>query len=162
MKIILNERTEEHVKVFWNKTRDAEIQEMFPFSARSLEQALIQFSESRQADAASYGRVIYSDGAYIGDVWCYNIDQETERHAMLSIVIFEKCFWGRGIAAAALSMFVQQIFERFSIDRIGAFAFSDNQRSIGLLRKIGFVEIEAFVEAGRESKYLELERGMVL
>lgn len=155
MGIVLRTRTKEHVVIFWNKIHDEEIQRMFPATTESLEQALALSNESLLEDATSYGKVIYFDHEYIGDVWCYGIDP-SDKFAMLSVVIFAKVHWGKGIAAEATGIFVTEMFQRHNIERIGAFTFSSNHRSIGLLKKVGFSEIESLVEDGIESKYLEL------
>ncbi|WP_042678904.1 hypothetical protein [Anaerosalibacter massiliensis] len=88
MDIMLKTRTKDHVMTFWKKTQDEEIKRLFPFSIESLEKALILFEESLKADALSYGKVIYFKGKYIGDIWCYGIDETNEKIAILSIVEF--------------------------------------------------------------------------
>lgn len=155
MDITLKTRTRDHVIVFWEKTQDEEIKRLFPFGTGSLEEALQLFEGSQKDDAASYGKVICFEGKYIGDIWCYGIDESNERMAMLSIVIFEKQLWGKGIAEQAAKAFIREVFDKFRIKKIGAFAYSYNYGSIGLLRKLGFVEKESFTEDGVESKYFE-------
>jgi RimJ/RimL family protein N-acetyltransferase len=157
MDIILKRRTRDHVITFWEKTQDEEIRRLFPFSIESLEKALILFKESLREDALSYGKVIYFKGKYIGDIWCYNIDESDEKSAMISVVIFEKELWGKGIATEAANTFLKEIFDKFDIEKIGAFTYSNNYGSIGLLKKVGFSEIETFVEDGIESKYFEIQ-----
>lgn len=156
MDITLKERTREHVGTFWDKTQDEEIRRLFPFSIESLDEALILFEESLKECATSYGKVIYFHGKYIGDIWCYGIDESDEKMAMLSIVIFEKTLWGKGIAVKAVKSFIKEVFSKFDIEKIGAFTYTNNNRSIGLLKKTGFKEIETFVEDGIESKYFEI------
>lgn len=157
MNIALKTRTKDHVKIFWEKTQDEEIKSLFPFSIKSLEEAFILFEESLKKDALSYGKVIYSEGKYIGDIWCYGIDEHNEKMAMLSVVIFEKDLWGKGIAAEAAKAFIKEVFSKFAIEKLGAFIYSSNYRSKGLLEKVGFEEIEAFVENGVESMYFEMQ-----
>jgi RimJ/RimL family protein N-acetyltransferase len=77
--------------------------------------------------------------------------------AMLSIVIFEKELWGKGIANEATKTFIKEVFNKFDIEKIGAFTYSNNYGSKGLLKKVGFLEIETFVENGIESKYFEIK-----
>ncbi len=157
MDIMLKTRTKEHVMIFWNKTQDEEIKRLFSFSIESLEKALILFEESLKKDALSYGKVIYFGGNYIGDIWCYSIDESNEKMAMLSVVIFEKELWGKGIATEAAKTFIKEVFNKYNIEKIGAFTYSNNYGSIGLLKKVGFSEIETFVEDGIESKYFEIQ-----
>lgn len=65
---------------------------------------------------------------------------------MLSIVIFEKELWGKGIATEVTKVFVKEVFNKFDIEKIGAFTYSNNYRSIGLLEKVGFIKIEHFLK----------------
>lgn len=83
MDIILKKRTSDHIVVFWNKTQDEEIKTLFPINSESLEESLILFEESLKETASSYGKVIYFEGKYIGDIWCYSIDEKSEKMAML-------------------------------------------------------------------------------
>ena len=145
MGIILKTRTKDHVITFWEKTQDKEIRKLFPFSTESLEKALMLFEESLKGNALSYGKVIYFEGKYIGDIWCYGIDESNEKMAMLSVVIFEKELWGKGIATESTKAFVKEVFSEFDIEKIGAFTYSNNYGSIYLLKKAGFLEIETFI-----------------
>lgn len=144
MEIELRAREKWHVRVFWERSQDPEIKKFFPSGTESL-----------QEDATSYGRVIYYKGRYVGDIWCYCIQDKT---AMLSIVIFEKECWGQGIAAVVTRMFLHEIFAKYGLDRIGAFTYSANTRVIGLLEKVGFMEIDTFIEDGLKSNYFEIKR----
>jgi RimJ/RimL family protein N-acetyltransferase len=156
MGIMLKTRTKDHVITFWEKTQDEEIKKLFPFSIETLEKALILFQESLIENALSYGKVIYFEGKYIGDIWCYGIDESNEKMAMLSVVIFEKELWHKGIATESTKAFVKEVFNMFDIEKIGAYTYSNNYGSIGLLKKVGFFEIETFVEDGVESIYFEM------
>lgn len=158
MDIILRKRTSEHVVVFWNRTQDEEIKTLFPLNSESLEDSLILFEESLKETSSSYGKVIYFEGDYIGDIWCYSIDEDMGKTAMLSILIFEKKLWGRGIATEVTKKFIKEVFDKFNIEKIGAFIYPNNYASIGLMEKIGFVEGERFFEEGIESKYFETKK----
>ncbi|WP_461614964.1 GNAT family N-acetyltransferase [Clostridium sp. Marseille-QA1073] len=157
MDIMLKTRGKNHVVTFWEKTQDEEIKKLFPFSIKSLEEALRLFEESLKEDALSYGKVIYFEGKYIGDIWCYGIDENNEKMSMLSVVIFEKELWGKEIATEVTKAFVKEVFNKFNIEKVGAFTYSNNYRSIGLLEKVGFIKIETFVEDGIESIYFEIQ-----
>lgn len=153
--IRLEPRTAEHVKIYWERTQDEEIRTMFPMTGATLEQALSLFEQSSLPGASSYGRIILAEGRYIGDIWCYCIDEEKEKTAMLSILIFDKDFWHRGIGQRAIGLFLQEMFTKYRLDSIGAFTFADNGSSIHALEKCGFQKQEEFVEDGRASVYLE-------
>lgn len=158
MNATLGTRTKEHVRTFWEKTQDQEIQAMFPASIASLEEALTLFETSKRDDATSFGRIILDQNTYIGDIWCYGIDEKNEKMAMLSIVIFDKAYWGKGIASAMIPQFLDEIFERYHLETIGAFTYATNTRSIQALKKSGFHPVESFEENGVESVYLEFNR----
>ena len=68
MKIELRERTAGHVRVYFEQTQDEQIERMLPRSVESLEQALANFEATLLPGAASFGRTIYADGRYVGDV----------------------------------------------------------------------------------------------
>ena len=70
MKIELRERTAGHVRIYFEQTQDEQIERMLPRSVESLEQALANFEATLLPGAASFGRTIYADGRYVGDVWC--------------------------------------------------------------------------------------------
>ncbi len=158
MEIKLKNRTEEHVAVYWHKTQNQQIKEMLPSAADSLEKALSMFEESQKPYANSFGQVIYVDGQYVGDIWCYCIDEQEEKSAMLSFCVFEPSLWGKGIATNAIRKFLSMVFSRYHIEKMGAFTFADNVGSIKALQKAGFTIVEEFVEDGRASCYLECKR----
>ena len=80
-----------------------------------------------------------------------------------SSAIMEKCWnglppkerWGQGIGSRAVQLFLPMVTERFRLQSMGAFVYSDNLPSLHLLQRNGFVVQERFVEDGRESVYLE-------
>lgn len=153
MKVELRERTEEHARIYFERTRDEEIQRMCPQKAQTAEEAAADFRKSVQPGSTSYGRTIYADGQYVGDIWCYCMHEETEPDAMISYCIFEKKMWGRGIAAEATRMFLAEIGAKFAIKTAGAFTYMDNQGSVRVLEKNGFRLMESFSEEGAESGY---------
>lgn len=155
MNITLRERTADHVRIYFERTQDEQIDRMLPRSVETLEQALSNFEQTQLPDAKSYGKTIYADDRYVGDIWCYCIDSKETPNAMLSYCIFEKDCWGKGIASQAVSLFLDEITTKYSLSSIGAFTFADNIASIRVLEKNGFSVQESFVEDGRESVYLE-------
>ncbi len=158
MTITLSERTAAHVSVYWHKTQDEEIKTMLPSSAQSEEQALELFRKSQIPNATSYGRVILADGNYVGDIWCYCIDEHDEHSAMLSYCIFEKTYWNHDVATEAARQFIDEIFQRYNIDKIGAFTYSSNIASIRVMEKCGFDFVEEWEENGTFSRYFELKK----
>ena len=155
MKLELRERTEAHVRIYFGKTQDPDIRKVLPQAAATVEQALENYRKTLLPGAASFGRTIYADGEYVGDIWCYCIDPEERPNAMLSYCIFEKKCWGQGIGTAALRVFLAEIASRYPLKSVGAFTYSDNLPSIRVLLKNGFAEVEEFEESGILSKYFE-------
>lgn len=88
-------RTAQTVITYFCETRDPEIRRYLPQKATTESEALADFEETQQPGAVSYGRTIYVDGNYIGDIWCYCI-QNDEPNAMVSYCIFDKAYWGKG------------------------------------------------------------------
>ena len=89
------------------------------------------------------------------DIWCYCIDKADTPNAMLSYCVFDESSWNKGIATDATLLFLEEIKNKFNLESIGAFTYSDNLASIKVLEKSGFELIEAFEEEGRESKYFQ-------
>ena len=89
----------------------------------------------------------------MGDVWCYAMDPSGDPQAMVSYCVFEQALWGRGVASEALGLFLEEIRERFGLERIGAFTFIANQGSVRVLEKNGFRLAETLVEDGTASGY---------
>ena len=157
MNLALKTRTADHVRIYFSRTQDPEIREMLPSGVQTLEEALANFAQAQKPDAASYGRTIYVDEEYVGDIWCYCIDPSDEPQAMDSYCIFEKSRWNQGIATAALGEFLKEIVPKYSLQSIGAFTYSANLPSIQVLVRNGFTQRQVFTEDGRESRYFQLD-----
>ena len=154
MRIELKDRTADTVVTYFRATRDPEVRKYLPQKATSESEALADYEKTQQPGASSYGRTIYVDGNYIGDIWCYCIQQD-EPNAMVSCCIFDKTYWGKGIATEALRLFLTEITARFGLKSVGAFIYSENESSIKVLLRNGFADVETFVEDGIESKYFQ-------
>ena len=155
MKIELRLRTEAHVRTYFERTQDPQIQTMIPQTARTVEQAIANFEKTLLPNATSFGRTVYCDDVYVGDIWCYCINHEEEPNAMLSYCIFDKALWGKGVATEALSQFLSEIVPRFGLKTVGAFGYCNNKASLRVLEKNGFFCMETFVEDGMESAYYQ-------
>ena len=153
MKITLGQRTAETVAVYFEQTRSPAIRKTLPQKAQTLEEALADFRRTQEPGADSFGRTIYADGQYVGDVWCYCIDPDGDPQAMVSYCVFAQELWGWGVATEALGLFLEEVRERFGLERIGAFTFAENTGSIRVLEKNGFRLMESLVEDGVESGY---------
>ena len=155
MNVTLKDRTAETAAVYFERTRSPIIRKFLPQKAQTLEEALADFRKSQEPGARSFGRTICADGQYVGDVWCYCIDSGGSPQAMVSYCVFEQELWGRGAASEALGLFLEEIRERFGLERLGAFTLMENAGSIRVLEKNGFRLAESFTENGVASGYYE-------
>ncbi|WBW96323.1 GNAT family N-acetyltransferase [Oceanirhabdus sp. W0125-5] len=155
--INLKNRELDNVKRFWNVSKDSELKKLFPFLDNTLEEAIDMYDKSLLPDATSYGKTIYVNDCYIGDVWCYCIDEKVERSCFLSIVIFDKNYWSKGIGAKVIHEFNEIIAKKYHIDKICAFTYKSNIASRRTLEKVGFKCLEEFKENDITSLYYELK-----
>ena len=155
MSITLMPRTAETVRIYFEKAQQPIIRKTLPQKARTLEEALADYQATQRPGAASYGRTIHVDGRYVGDVWIYAIDLSDMPNAMLSYCIFDTDWWGRGVAAEAVRLFVEEVSLRFKLQTIGAFTYAANIPSIRVLEKNGFVLEEEFTEDDVASCYYQ-------
>ena len=157
--IELKPRTRENVVIYFNNAQDEEIRRFLPQKAKSAAEALEDYERSLLPDSTSYGKSIYADGVYIGDIWAYCIG-DGDPDAMLSFCIFDKSMWRKGAASKAAGLFIAEIKEKFALKTLGAFTFSDNHASIKVLLNNGFSLIDTFTEDGVESKYFQIDFDM--
>ncbi len=153
--IILGCRSEETVRVYFEQAQKPVIKAMLPQKATTVEEAIADYQGTLLPTSTSYGKTILADGKYVGDIWCYCIDKADTPNAMLSYCVFDESSWNKGIATDATLLFLEEIKNKFNLESIGAFTYSDNLASIKVLEKSGFELIEAFEEEGRESKYFQ-------
>ncbi len=158
MNITLEERTEETVRIYFEKAKDPYIRKMLPQKANSVEEAVSDYYDTLLPSSRSFGRIIKADGKYIGDIWCYCIDKNEEPNAMLSYCVFEPEYREKGAATKAVKMFLREVFEIYQIKTVGAFTYSENIASCRVLEKSGFEFVEEFEEDGRESKYYQFSK----
>lgn len=85
------------------------------------------------------------------------MDSDKNPNAMLSFCIFDPSCWSKGICSKAMELFWAEIKAKFNIHTLGAFTYEDNAASRRVLEKNGFLLINSFVEAERESCYYEKE-----
>ena len=157
MIITLENRTADSVRTYFEKANRPEIKQVLPQKAKNVEEALEDFEKTLLPNATSFGQTVSVDGQYVGDIWCYCINMDNEPNCMLSFCIFELEYWSKGIATAAVNMFIKNICALYNVKIIGAFTFANNNASIRVLEKNGFVVMEEFEEDGVLSKYLQYE-----
>ena len=155
MDITLRERTEETVRIYFEKANTPEIRKVLPQKAKTMEEALADYRNTLLPGATSFGQTVYVDGKYVGDVWCYCIDPEDTPNCMLSYCIFEPEYYAKGIATAAVGLFLETVREKYPLKTVGAFTFAANTPSIRVLEKNGFTLMEEFTEDGIPSQYFQ-------
>lgn len=141
-RITLRERTEQHVRIFFEQAQRPDIKSVLPLRAQTVDEALADFRQTLLPGAASYGRTIYLDDAYVGDIWCYCIAPADDPQAMLSYCVFDRTVQNRGVATQAVALFLSELSSRFGLNRIGAFTFLTNPASVRVLEKNGFILAE--------------------
>lgn len=141
-RITLRERTEQHVRIFFEQTQRPDIQSVLPLRAQTVDEALADFRQTLLPGAASYGRTIYLDDAYVGDIWCYCIAPADDPQAMLSYCVFDRTAQSRGVATQAVALFLSELSSRLGLNRIGAFTYLTNPASVRVLEKNGFILAE--------------------
>ena len=120
MNIQLKVRTLENALTYFERTKDPDIERMFPRSVLTREQAIANFQASLLPDADRFGQTIWADGEYVGDIWCFCIDRSQQPNAMLSLCLFAKERWGQGIGSRAVQLFLPMVTERFRLQSMGA------------------------------------------
>ncbi len=156
MKVELRERTEETVRIYFETVRRQGLDRTLPQRAKTAEEAVEDYRQMLLPGAKSYGRTIWVDGTYAGDVWCYGIEPAGEPGAMVSYCVFAE-YQGKGVAAEGVSLFLKDTDGRYGCKSYGAFVYLDNIPSVRVLEKCGFRLMEEIVE-GRLSGYFQLNR----
>lgn len=75
----------------------------------------------------------------IGTVGLDNINLK-DHHAEFEITIGEKDYWSNGYGTEAAQLIIRYGFEQLNLHRIDSFAFSFNERSVRLHKRVGFKE----------------------
>jgi len=159
MTITLGNRTEETVRIYFEKSQNPKIRAVLPQKAKTVEEALQDYEGTLLPGAASFGRTVLADGVYVGDIWCYCIDPLDEPNAMLSFCIFDEGLWNQGVATEAVGLFLKEACAKYGLKTVGAFTYADNKASARVLEKNGFALVEEFEEEGRLSQYYEIGNG---
>ena len=78
-----------------------------------------------------------------------------EQRECIFQLLFRVEFNGREEMSEQAGLFLEEIRERFGLERLGAFTFMENAGSIRVLEKNGFRLAESFTENGVASGYYE-------
>ncbi len=80
-----------------------------------------------------------NEGQHLGWVVVYH-DYGDPHMTEVGIDIPEDAYWGKGVGAEALALWIEYLFETMEIQRIGFSTWSGNQAMIKIGQKLGFLE----------------------
>jgi RimJ/RimL family protein N-acetyltransferase len=127
-KVRLRDVTEDDVAVFFEYQADPEAVAMAEFPSRPRAAHDAHWAQIR-ADPSVVARTIVVDGRIAGNIVCWGPEAERTVGYWLG-----RQFWGRGIATAALSRFVEELPDR----PLQAHVARGNHGSRRVLEKCGF------------------------
>lgn len=107
----------------------------FPYTHPSLEQ-FEKTSFQRLLSGLDLQLITVND-VPVGTVNCYWECEET-RWLEAGVVIYDSTYWGKGIAAIAVSLWISYLFQTKDIERVGMTTWSGNPRMMSLALKLGF------------------------
>lgn len=86
-------------------------------------------------DSSIYARAVLDSQTreYMGHLFISDLDSEPELG-----YIFDKAFWGKGIASEALQAFLPKAVRDLRLERVIATSNIDHDASIKILKKLGF------------------------
>lgn len=140
--ILLRDPIESDLPTFYRQQLDPQANEMAAFPARDQDTFMQHWHKILQNDTGIIKTILY-DGLVAGNIVCWAQD---ENH--LVGYWLGKEFWGKGIATAALSNFLDVVPFR----PLTAHVVKHNRGSIRVLEKCGFLVTgeETFIGDGRE------------
>jgi RimJ/RimL family protein N-acetyltransferase len=139
---MLRQTEEGDLPALYEHQRDPEGARMAAFTPRELPTFLLHWRTRILGDPRVHARTIVVDGRVAGYVTSWAQDE-----ARLIAYWIAREHWGRGVATAALTEFVEQV------DRarpLGAFVATSNTGSIRVLEKCGFVLVPGSRETGAD------------
>ena len=129
--VTIREFIESDVDVFFEHQRDPAANKMAAFPARDRDAHVAHWAKITR-DPANFNRTILYGGVVAGNIASFPIEGDR----MIGYWIGRE-WWGRGIASAALALFVEEETRR----PLGAHVVVSNVGSIRVLEKCGFVEV---------------------
>lgn len=93
----------------------------------------------RTGSKSGLSRVIELNGTFVGSVGAEIGSGEKRKQFGIGYWL-GKPYWGKGIAAKALTMFVDELFQTTDAVRLQAWVYADNTASMRVLEKSGFTK----------------------
>lgn len=89
------------------------------------------------ADKNTYSLAVLESASrdYMGHVFISDLDSDPELG-----FIFDKAYWGKGLATEALKAFFPKARRELGLDKVTATVNCDHQASLAVLKKLGFVK----------------------
>jgi RimJ/RimL family protein N-acetyltransferase len=134
----IREVVDEDLAVFFEHQRDPEAVAMAAFPSREWDGFLAHWDKIR-ADDSTLNRTVLVDGAVAGNVASWAVDGERFVGYWIG-----REYWGRGVATAALGLFLDQDPERPLLAHVAV----HNVGSIRVLEKCGFARTDDPPTAG--------------
>ena len=106
----------------------------FPYTLKHASAWVESMSFAASADSARVDFVIDIDGEVAGSVAFINVDGHKAQVSMW----VSPAYWRRGLATKALKLLVEFGFEHLGLIRIYAYHYTENQKTGGVLEKVGF------------------------
>ena len=99
--------------------------------------------------------IIRANGEFIGSVGAYWVDKNTN-WLETGLVIYKKDYWNGGYGTEAYKLWIDFLFEKTGLHRLGASTWSGNIRMIKVAEKLGMIE-EARIRQARivEGEYFD-------
>lgn len=129
-RVTLREVIDADLEIFFEQQLDPEANEMAGFPARGRDEHMAHWKKNR-GGADKVHRTILFEGDVAGNIVSWVQDDRREIGYWIGTP-----YWGRGIATAALTQFVELVTER----PLFAHVVQHNVGSIRVLEKCGFVE----------------------
>jgi len=63
---------------------------------------------------------------------------ESTRWLEMGVIIYDADYWGQGLASRALPLWIEHLFARLEIERVGLTTWSGNPRMMACAEKLGF------------------------
>ena len=135
--------TEEHTESYFDIMSRDEVTKYYGMnSLKRLEDAekmIASFPNTFNSNrGVRWGMIVKGSGAFIGTVGLNNLNAGSKR----AEVGFElhPSFWNKGYTSEAVKEIINYSFNVLGLHRLGAVTFPQNDASISLLKKLGFVK----------------------
>ncbi|WP_232698271.1 GNAT family N-acetyltransferase [Brevibacillus daliensis] len=156
-RVVLRDLTDSDIQKFWNFHYLAEDREFLNWNGpyKPIEELPFEKWATRYqndltlvgTDEAREVLVIEIDGECRGTVGRYWVDKVTN-WCEIGIVIYDSSYWSGGYGFEAFSLWIDYLFEKMDVVRLGIATWSGNERMINLAEKCG-MSMEARIRKAR-------------